>query len=64
VPAQAADNTVKVFILAGQSNMEGKARNTLLDYQALIATRPQFDYSTSSNKSHKLLRAGPKQCDF
>jgi len=25
---------VKVFILAGQSNMEGKAPNTLLDYQA------------------------------
>jgi alpha-galactosidase len=32
--SQAADGTVKVFILAGQSNMEGKARNTLLDYQA------------------------------
>ncbi len=30
----AADKTVKVFILAGQSNMEGKARNALLDYQA------------------------------
>ena len=26
--------TVKVFLLAGQSNMEGKAKNTLLDYQA------------------------------
>ncbi|MDB4318843.1 sialate O-acetylesterase [Akkermansiaceae bacterium] len=26
--------TVRVFILAGQSNMEGKARNTLLDHQA------------------------------
>jgi hypothetical protein len=26
--------SVKVFILAGQSNMEGKAANTLLDYQA------------------------------
>ena len=26
--------TVKVFILAGQSNMEGKAPNALLDYQA------------------------------
>ncbi len=25
---------VKVFVLAGQSNMEGKAPNTLLDYQA------------------------------
>jgi alpha-galactosidase len=27
-------NSVKVFILAGQSNMEGKAPNSLLDYQA------------------------------
>ena len=26
--------TVKVFILAGQSNMEGKAKNQLLEYQA------------------------------
>jgi hypothetical protein len=36
VTAQAADDakTVKVFILAGQSNMEGKAANLLLDYQA------------------------------
>jgi alpha-galactosidase len=34
--AGAADGAkpVKVFILAGQSNMEGKAPNTLLDYQA------------------------------
>jgi alpha-galactosidase len=33
---QAADaaKPVRVFILAGQSNMEGKAPNTLLDYQA------------------------------
>ncbi|MGC6425469.1 MAG: sialate O-acetylesterase [Akkermansiaceae bacterium] len=28
------EDPVKVFILAGQSNMEGKARNSLLDYQA------------------------------
>jgi alpha-galactosidase len=34
LPTLAAEKTVKVFILAGQSNMEGKARNTLLDYQA------------------------------
>lgn len=27
-------NTVKVFVLAGQSNMEGKARNELLEHQA------------------------------
>jgi len=34
--AQAAEETksVKVFVLAGQSNMEGKAANTLLDHQA------------------------------
>ncbi len=30
----AEDNTVKVFVLAGQSNMEGKAPNTLLEHQA------------------------------
>ena len=30
----AAEGTVKVFILAGQSNMEGKAVNKLLDHQA------------------------------
>lgn len=33
-PSQAADKPVKVFILAGQSNMEGKAPNALLDHQA------------------------------
>ena len=32
--APAGKSPVKVFILAGQSNMEGKARNALLDYQA------------------------------
>jgi alpha-galactosidase len=32
--AQGGKSPVKVFILAGQSNMEGKAPNTLLDYQA------------------------------
>ena len=33
--AFAADGKpVKVFILAGQSNMEGKAPNELLEYQA------------------------------
>ena len=30
----AADKPVKVFVLAGQSNMEGKAPNTLFDHQA------------------------------
>ncbi|MGE0609794.1 MAG: sialate O-acetylesterase [Pirellulales bacterium] len=33
-PAHAADKPVKVFILAGQSNMEGKAPNALYDHQA------------------------------
>lgn len=32
--ARAADDTVKVFVLAGQSNMEGKAKNKLLEHQA------------------------------
>jgi hypothetical protein len=32
--ARAGGDTVKVFVLAGQSNMEGKAKNTLLDHQA------------------------------
>ena len=31
---QAAEGSVKVFLLAGQSNMEGKAKNELLDHQA------------------------------
>ena len=34
----AAPGSVKVFILAGQSNMEGKAPNTLLNYQAEAPT--------------------------
>lgn len=29
-----AEDTVRVYILAGQSNMEGKAQNKLLEYQA------------------------------
>jgi alpha-galactosidase len=33
-PLAAADDAVKVFILAGQSNMEGKAPNALFDDQA------------------------------
>jgi len=33
-PLRAADTPVKVFILAGQSNMEGKAPDALLDHQA------------------------------
>jgi len=40
IPLHAADATkaVKVFILAGQSNMEGKAPNALLDHQATNAS--------------------------
>ena len=34
VPSRAAEAPVKVFILAGQSNMEGKAKVELLNYQA------------------------------
>ena len=38
-----AGNKVKVFILAGQSNMEGKAQNVLLEHQATDAkTRELF----------------------
>ena len=42
--AQAADagKTVKVFILAGQSNMEGKAANALLDHQATDPKTREF----------------------
>jgi alpha-galactosidase len=32
--AQAADDTVKLFVMAGQSNAEGKAKTDLWDYQA------------------------------
>jgi alpha-galactosidase len=45
--AQAVDRTkpVKVFILAGQSNMEGKAKLSLLEYQASQpATRDLFKH--------------------
>jgi len=34
LPESTAQGTVKVFILAGQSNMEGKAKNSLLEHQA------------------------------
>src|SRR5437764_3377810 len=34
LPAADPPRPVKVFILAGQSNMEGKAKVSLLDYQA------------------------------
>lgn len=41
----AEDGVVKVFVLAGQSNMEGKAQNKLLDFQAEDAkTKEQFSH--------------------
>ncbi|MCU0979122.1 MAG: sialate O-acetylesterase [Pirellulaceae bacterium] len=43
--------TVKVFVLAGQSNMEGKAPNTLLDYQAEDpATKDLFQHLRQDGK--------------
>ena len=40
-----AEAPVKVFILAGQSNMEGKAQNKLLEHQATDAkTKEQFSH--------------------
>jgi alpha-galactosidase len=47
----ATDKTVKVFVLAGQSNMEGKARNALLDYQATNAkTQELFSHLRRDDK--------------
>ncbi len=42
VVAEAANDTVKVFILAGQSNMEGKAANALFDHQAKDSKTQDF----------------------
>ena len=43
--------TVKVFILAGQSNMEGKAKLSLLEYQVKQpATRPLFAHFEKDGK--------------
>jgi hypothetical protein len=41
-PLQASEKPVKVFILAGQSNMEGKAPNALFDHQATDAKTKDF----------------------
>lgn len=47
----AADKPVKVFILAGQSNMEGKAPNTLLDFQSTDEkTKDLFAHLRVNNK--------------
>lgn len=49
--AVAAGQSVKVFILAGQSNMEGKAPNTLLDHQAADAkTKALFAHLRKDDK--------------
>src|SRR5882672_10541310 len=48
---QAAERPVKVFILAGQSNMEGKAPNALLDHQATDAkTKDLFTHLRKDDK--------------
>src|SRR4051812_18627655 len=47
----AAEKAVKVFVLAGQSNMEGKAPNTLLDFQAKDpATKDFFAHLRKDDK--------------
>ncbi len=54
LPASAAD-TVKVFLLAGQSNMEGKADNKLIDHQATDAkTKEEINDLRKDLKSPKL----------
>lgn len=46
-----AEKPVKVFILAGQSNMEGKAKNKLLDHQATDAkTKDLFKHLRKDGK--------------
>ena len=48
---QAAEKTVEVFILAGQSNMEGKAQIALLEYQLTQpGTREQFAHLRPGGK--------------
>lgn len=50
-PAIAAENAVKIFILAGQSNMEGKAPNGLFDHQAADAkTKDTFAHLRKDGK--------------
>src|SRR5437764_4514626 len=50
-PVSAADKPVKVFVLAGQSNMEGKAPNALLDHQAADAkTKDLFAHLRKDDK--------------
>jgi len=50
-PALAAEKPVKVFILAGQSNMEGKAKISLLEYQLTQPkTRKMFQHLRKDGK--------------
>ncbi|MEI6234171.1 MAG: sialate O-acetylesterase [Planctomycetota bacterium] len=42
LPLLGAEKTVKVFVLSGQSNMEGKAPNALLDVQATAPATKEF----------------------
>ncbi len=50
-PLQAAAKSAKVFVLAGQSNMEGKAPNALFDYQATDAkTKELFAHLRHDDK--------------
>ena len=42
VQTQAADDTVKVFVMAGQSNIAGFAGNSLFDYQATAPETKDF----------------------
>ena len=51
IPAAEPPKPVKVFILAGQSNMEGKAKVSLLEYQAdQPATRDLFKHLRKDGK--------------
>lgn len=51
LPGRAAEKPVKVFILAGQSNMEGKAPNKLLEYQATAEeTKDQFAHLRANDE--------------
>lgn len=50
-PGGADEPPVKVFILAGQSNMEGKAKNSLLESQATAdGTKEQFAHLRNDGK--------------
>jgi len=49
--ARAAGKPVKVFLLAGQSNMEGKAKNSLLEHQATDGkTKALFEHLRKDGK--------------